>query len=101
MTLKEHLSVYKADAASLKRLSKSLKDGAVDFWWNLRSKLGLPRWLSNTCKDERSYAFVFGMAIEAAGLAVQNVFGVQTYPILDMFTGAAFALILYWYSTKR
>jgi len=64
-----------------------------------------PDWIvkpiTSVIVDERTPAFLFGMGFEAAGIAIQNVIGYPTYPILDALTAIVLMGIILWYQRRK
>jgi hypothetical protein len=51
--------------------------------------------------DDRTPAFLLGMGIEAAGIAIQSALGFPVYPLIDGIIACVLVLILVWYQKKN
>jgi hypothetical protein len=64
-----------------------------------------PLWFITPVKhmmlDDRTIPFLFGMGIEAAGIAIQSAIGFAAYPIIDVLTVGVVILVLAWYQRKH
>jgi hypothetical protein len=57
--------------------------------------------IRNIFYDERTVAFLLGMGIEAAGLAIQFELGMPAYPILDAAVVFVLIAILWYFQRKK
>jgi hypothetical protein len=68
-------------------------------------KMNEPKWLTvplgKILLDTRTNAFLLGMGIEAAGLAIQMVLGIPIYPVVDVITVVVLIGILVWYQRRN
>jgi len=64
-----------------------------------------PAWFVHPVKklmlDSRTIPFLFGMGVEALGIAIQAVLGVAAYPVLDVITVGVVIIVLAWYQGKN
>jgi hypothetical protein len=71
--------------------------------WNIVANA--PQWLvkpiTTILVDERTPAFLFGMAFEAAGIAIQYSIGYPAYPILDALTAIVIMGLIIWYQRRK
>ena len=51
--------------------------------------------------DERVPAFMLGMGIEAAGIAIQQALGIPVYPIIDALVAVVIIGLLVWYQRRK
>lgn len=64
-----------------------------------------PKWITEpigaVLLDDRTPAFMLGMGIEAAGIAIQMALGIPIYPIVDALVAMTIIGILVWYQRRK
>ena len=85
-------------------LAKESARNALSFlYFNI--KASAPRWVvepvSAILTDNRTPAFMLGMGIEAAGIAIQQALGIPVYPIIDALVAVVIIGLLVWYQRRK
>ena len=57
--------------------------------------------LRNGCKQPSVTWFMFGIAVEAGGLGIQGMFGMDLFPLLDFLVAGIIATALYVYQNRK
>ena len=57
--------------------------------------------LRNGCKQPSLTWFMFGIAVEAGGLGIQGMFGMDLFPLLDFLVAGIIATALYVYQNRK
>jgi hypothetical protein len=56
---------------------------------------------SGVLYDARTLAFLLGMGLEAAGIAIQTMLNLPMYPVLDVLTVGVLIVIIAYFQRKR
>ena len=57
--------------------------------------------MRNGCKQPSVTWFMFGIAVEAGGLGIQGMFGMDLFPLLDFLVAGIIATALYVYQNRK
>jgi hypothetical protein len=82
---------------------QSGKDAVSSLSFNI--KASAPTWLTKLINsiiyDDRTPAFLLGMGVEAAGIAIQYAIGFPAYPIIDAVTVIVLLGIIVWLQRRK
>ena len=82
---------------------QTAKDAVSSLSFNIQANAPtrLVKFVNTIVTDDRTPAFLLGMGVEAAGIAIQYAIGFPAYPILDAVTVVVLIGILYWWNRRK